>query len=131
VKQEIDFQFNIHSWNKITISIMESAMYVILNRKYVIVDNLIHDSFADPEGGTVGFGSNNIITEFADISMSIIMPDEFMIWIQNLRKGIQAKDSANDEAAKQDEASKLEEEAPDAKSIESGNEEVSLEDIVS
>jgi len=131
VKQEIDFQFNIHSWNKITISIMESAMYVILNRKYVIVDNLIHDSFADPEGGTVGFGSNNIITEFADISMSIIMPDEFMIWIQNLRKGIQAKDSAKDEASKLEEA-KLEEEATtDAKSIESGNEEVSLEDIVS
>lgn len=55
-------------------------LLVTLNKKDILVDSLANEAFGETEiGGTIGFGSNNIQSEFTDISMNMIMPDDFMI----------------------------------------------------
>jgi len=59
---------------------MDSMLLVTLNKKDILVDSLANEAFGETEiGGTIGFGSNNIQSEFTDISMNMIMPDDFMI----------------------------------------------------
>lgn len=128
-KKEMTTPFDPYRWNKLTISIMDSSMFVVLNRKDLVVDNLIHDAFADPEGGTVGFGSNNIITAFSDIKLSIVMPDAFIVWIQTLKRGSNAKGAAKLEGAKLD-AALLEESEGDSSASNAVRETVSAEDIL-
>lgn len=132
-KQEVNFAFSLHKWNKLTITIMDSAMFVIINKKDSIIDNLIHDSFGDLEGGTVGFGCNNIISEFSDINLSMKMPDAFMIGVQNLKKGIEAKKAAKEGESKLEAEEILEstESAGSGSGAEAGSEALSAEDILS
>lgn len=128
-KQDMTIPFNTHIWNNLTISIMDTAMFVVLNKKDVIVDNLIHDSFGDLEGGSVGFGSNNIISEFSDVNLSITMPDAFLIGIQNLLRGIEAKKAAQNGEAELEALESLESTTGGGAGSES--ESISAEDILS
>lgn len=102
-------------------------LFAVINRKTVLVDSLTNDAFADPEGGTLGYGSNNILSEFTDISMNLITPDDFMVWVETLRKSSSAKTEAKAADAAAEEA--VAAESGDAAAAEA--EEVTEDDIVS
>lgn len=59
---------------------------MIMNKKDLIID-MIDLPEADGISGTVGFGINGMIAEFADIEMDCIPMSSFMKFIELLRKG--------------------------------------------
>jgi hypothetical protein len=103
-------------------------LFAVINRKTVLVDSLVNDAFADPEGGTLGCGSNNIQSEFTNISMNLISPDDFMVWIETLRKSKTAKTEAKTAEASLEEAAAAEAASGDAVAE---AEEITADDIVS
>lgn len=88
---EIKFAFSIYVWNKIKISVIDMQLFVILNDKHFIIDNLTNEAFTNIDGGTVGFGSNNVISEFAEIVLSVVVKNNFMILGAQLKQSSKAK----------------------------------------
>jgi len=82
--KEFDFTvpFNPKRWNKFQIVFVDNMVNVVLNNKDILVDMLKDEVFVDAVGGTVGFGTNNVIAAFSDIKIGIIFPDAFFEYLK-------------------------------------------------
>lgn len=84
-KQNLPDTFSVDDWNHFTLGLISSKFFMVMNKKELVFD-MIDLPQADNLSGNVGVGINGMKAEFSDIEMDCMVKDNFMKFIESLRK---------------------------------------------
>lgn len=85
-RNDLPDTFGVDDWNHFELALVGQKLFMILNKSEMIF-TAFNLKEADGLFGTIGFGSNGMIAEFADIEMDCVTKGAFDKFLDQLTKG--------------------------------------------